>query len=367
MKTVVIVSNTSWNIFNFRLGIAKSLKELNYNVVIVAPKDKYSEKLNLEYVYYDLFMDNKGTNPINDLKTVWTFYKLYKKIKPDIVLNYTIKPNIYGTIACSLLNIKTINNISGLGTAFIKENFITTIVKWLYRYSQSKASKVFFQNSDDYKLFIDKSLVDIDKCDLVPGSGVDTKKFAPITDIRRDNIKFLMIARVLKDKGIYEYIDAIKILKDRYDFIEFQLLGEIGVQNKTAIPKGEVDGWVKNGLISYLGTTDDVQNLISKVDCVVLPSYREGTPRSLLESCSMAKPIIATDVAGCREVVDDGINGYLCEVKNSIDLSDKIDKMVNLSNEERKLMGKAGREKVINEFDEKLVINKYIDAIKEII
>jgi len=365
---IIICLNTSWNIYNFRLNLARALKDNGYKVILVAPYDKYSEILKQEFEYHDIYMNNKGTNPKEDLKTLIEFYKLYKKIKPDIVLNYTIKPNIYGNIACSLLGIKTINNISGLGTVFIKESMVTKIVKGLYKYSLNKSSKVFFQNNEDKELFIENKLVPSTSCDLLPGSGIDTNKFIPIEYKNEDkNFKFLLIARMLWDKGIGEYIDAARIIKQKYSNIEFQLLGSLDAVNKTAISKEQMQSWIKEGVVLYLGVTDDVKEYIKKADCIVLPSYREGTPRTLLESASMSKPIITTNAVGCKEVIDDNINGYLCEVKNAQDLAQKMEKMINLSELERENMGKKGREKMIKEFDEKIVIDKYLTTIKEII
>lgn len=365
-KKIVICLNTSWNIYNFRLNLARTLKNIGYKVILIAPYDKYSEILKQEFEYHDLYINNKGTNPIEDLKTLLELYKLYKNIKPDIVLNYTIKPNIYGNIACRILNIKVINNISGLGTVFIKESIITKIVNWLYKYSLGKSSKVFFQNNDDKELFIMNKLVQKNKCDLLPGSGIDTNKFIPIEYNKEDEtFRFLLVARMLWDKGIGEYIEAAKILKKKYKNIEFQLLGSLDVINKTAIKQEQITSWVKDDLVVYFGSTDDVIQFIKKVDCVVLPSYREGTPRTLLESASMAKPLITTDVPGCKEVVDDGINGFLCEVKNPKDLADKMEKMINLNLYEKIAMGKAGREKMIKKFDESIVIDKYLENIKK--
>jgi len=364
---VVISSNTSWSIYNFRLNLARELKKNGYEIIIVAPYDEYSEIIKKEFKYYNIFMNNKGTNPIEDLKTTIEFYKLYKNIQPDIVLNFTIKPNIYGTIACSLLNnIKAINNIAGLGNLFIKQNFITKIAKFLYKYSQNKAYKIFFQNRDDYEMFIKEKIVDKVKCDILPGSGVDIEKFKPIEIEKKDNIfKFLLIARMIWDKGIGEYVEAAKIIKQKYNNVEFFLLGAVGVDNPSAISKQQIKEWEKEKIVKYLGTTDNVKQEIAKVNCIVLPSfYREGTPRTLLESAAMAKPIITTDNVGCKDVVDDGINGYLCEVKNSKDLAHKMEKMLNLSEKKRLEMGKKGREKIINEFDEKIVINKYLEVIK---
>ncbi len=368
-KRVVICSNTSWSIYNFRFNLAKTLKNNGYEIIIVAPYDKYSDIIRKEFKYYDIYMNNKGTNPIEDLKTTVDFYKLYKEINPNIVFNYTIKPNIYGTIACNLLGIKIINNIAGLGTLFIRQNFITKIAKWLYKYSQSKADKIFFQNKDDYNLFINEKLVEKNKCDILPGSGVNTEKFKPM-DIEKkdDTFRFLLIARMLWDKGIGEYVEAAKIIKQKYKNVEFQLLGFLDVDNHSAISKKQMEKWVNAGYVNYLGISDNVKSEIAQADCIVLPSfYREGTPRTLLESASMAKPIITTDSVGCRDVVDDGINGYLCKKKNAKDLADKMEKMLNLNEKERAEMGKRGRKKILKEYDEKIVIDKYLKVIKKII
>jgi len=368
-KKIVIVSNTSWSIFNFRFQLAKDLKYFGYDVILIAPHDKYSHRLSSEFEYHNINMNNKGTNPKEDIKTTIEFYKLYKGIKPDVVLHYTIKPNIYGTIACNILGIKTINNIAGLGTLFVNQNFVTQIAKCLYKYSQKKAGKIFFQNKDDFHMFTDENLVDITKCDILPGSGVDTNKFVPGKYIKKDDtFKFLLIGRMLWDKGIGEYVAASKIIKEKYQNVEFQLLGFLDVINNSAISNIQMQEWIGAGLVNYLGVSDNVSNEIEKADCIVLPSfYREGTPRTLLESASMAKPIITTNNVGCKDVVDDGINGYLCEIKNVKDLVEKMEMIINLSEEERNKMGQAGREKMINEFDEKIVINKYLETIKGVI
>jgi glycosyltransferase involved in cell wall biosynthesis len=281
-----------------------------------------------------------------------------------MVLNFTIKPNIYSSIVSGLLNIKSVSNITGLGTIFIKQSPITKMVKILYKFALSYNSKVFFQNKSDQRYFLENDLVAEGITDLLPGSGVDLNKFIPLEkSIINNKIIFLLIARLLKDKGLLEYIEAIRIVKDRYDNVEFQILGAVDSLNRTAITNEELQSWIDDKLVSYLGTTDAVEKVISQCDCVLLPSYREGTPRSLLEACAMEKPIIATDVAGCRDIVDDGINGFLCKVKSSEDLADKIELMLNLSDNERLLMGKAGRKKVLEQFDENTVINKYLASI----
>jgi len=367
-KKIAIVLNNAWYAYNFRFNIARSLKDSGYEVVFVAPYDeKYSELIKKEFEFYEIYVDAKGINPVNDFKTLLELYRVYKTSKPDIVLNFTIKPNIYSSIVAGILNIKSISNITGLGTIFIKQTIITKVAKLLYKTALGFNSKVFFQNNDDRALFVKNKLVCDDKIDLLPGSGVDLTKFVPVTKKDDGVFRFLLIARLLKDKGIVEFIDAIRIIKKNYKNVEFQILGAVGVVNKTAVTKEELQSWVDEGIVTYLGTTDNVQDVISQVDFVVLPSYREGTPRSLLEACAMQKPIIATNVVGCKEVVDDGVNGYLCEVKNAKDLAAKMEMMLNLSEDERVAMGKAGREKIVREFDEKIVIDKYFQSIEEIL
>jgi len=367
-KKIAIVSNTSWNLYNFRTNLAYALQSAGYEVVMIAPYDTYSEILKRDFSYHDVNINNKGRNPLEDIKTIMHFFQVYRDVKPDVILSYTIKPNIYGTVAASLLNIKTINNISGLGTVFITKNLITKIAKFLYKSSHKKASAVFFQNRDDYDLFIQKKLIDPKKADILPGSGIDTAKFKPIISDKKDHIfRFLLIARLLKDKGVYEYVDAARRLKKKYKDIEFQLLGSLDASNLTAISKEAVDRWVDEEVVTYLGHTDDVTEYISKVDCVVLPSYREGTPRTLLEAASMAKPIVTTNTVGCKDVVEDGITGFLCNVKDCKDLADKLEKMILLTEDERKQMGKLGREKMRKQYDEKIVIQKYLESIEELL
>ena len=372
-KKIAIVVNNSWYAWNMRANLGFAFQKAGFEVVFICPYDKYSENIKEYFEYVDIEINSKGTNPIEDLKTIYRYYKTYKEVKPDIVLQYTIKPNIYGTIAASMLSIPTINNIAGLGTLFIKQNFVTLIAKWLYKFSQKKATKIFFQNQDDFKMFVDDGLVEKEKCDVLPGSGVDVEKFKPVEKEDDGVCRFLLIGRMLWDKGVGEYVEAARLIKslelkiESCSDVEFGLLGELGVANLTAIGQEQMNTWVNEGVIKYLGKSDNVSEEIAKVDCVVLPSYREGTPRTLLEAASMAKPIVTTDVPGCRNVVDDGINGYLCEVRNTQDLVNKMEMMLNLSEDERKAMGEAGRKKIVKEFDEKRVINKYLKAIEGIL
>ena len=372
MKTVLIVLNTSWNIYNFRLNLMKSLEKKGFKVIALSPYDDYSDKLQKEgFEWVDLPLDNDSTNVLKELSQIKSFYKIYKNIKPDIVLHYTIKPNIYGTFIATLLDIPSINNVSGLGTIFLKKKLVYKVAQILYRIVFRFSGKVFFQNKHDFQLFIDSKLIKKDIAEVIPGSGIDCQRFRPIdvpsSSLKQNTITFLMIARLIKDKGIIEYIEAIKILKKQYPNVKFKLIGSLYLSNPTAISKELLQSWIDEELIEYLPFSDVMEEIISRVDCIVLPSYREGLSRVLLEAASMAKPIITTDVAGCKDVVDDGVNGFLCKVKDEKSLAEKIEKMILLTVNERKKMGEKGREKALKEFDEKLVIEQYINSVFKIL
>jgi glycosyltransferase involved in cell wall biosynthesis len=368
MTKVAIVINSAWQGYNFRLNLARKLKDNNYKVVFIAPEDgKYSDKLKSEFEFIHVAFKAGGVNPIDDLKVCFSLYKAYNENKFDIVLNFTIKPNIYSAMVAKLLHIDSINNITGLGTVFIKTTLITSIVKLLYRVSLACSTHVFFQNPEDQNYFLSKGLVSINKCSLIPGSGVNTDKFIPV-DVDNDGIfRFLLVARVIRDKGIFEYIDAACILKNKYSNIEFGLLGELDSINRTAISKKKILELHNDGVINYLGKTDNVREQLANADCVVLPSYREGSPRSLMEASSMAIPIITTDVVGCRQVVDDGVTGLLCQVRDSSDLALKMEEMLNMTENDRECMGKLGREKMLKEFNESIVINEYMNTVNNIL
>jgi glycosyltransferase involved in cell wall biosynthesis len=368
MKKIIFVANTSWYLFNFRLNLMLHLQTLGYEVIALAPFDNYSNRFTAHHIqFHAMPMDNKGTNPIKDTGLILRFILLFIKLKPSCILSYTPKCNIYGGLASRFLTIPIINNVSGLGTAFIKENLVTKIVKRLYSVSLRKSVKVFFQNKDDLALFITMGLVKAKLTDLLPGSGVDVTLFTPKLP-SKPHLKFvfLLVARMLKDKGIVEFVSATRLLKIEYPNIECQLLGFLDVKNSSAITAKEMQVWINDGDVNYLGATDSVVDFLAQADCVVLPSYREGTPRSLLEAASMGKPIIATDVVGCREVVDEGINGFLCESRSVSDLKLKMEKMLLLPIADRLQMGLNSRSKALRQFNETIVIDRYVQVIKNL-
>jgi len=365
---VVIASNTAWNLFNFRSGLIRAFVDAGYDVVAIAPPDEYAERLaELGCRFVPLSMDNKGTNPGRDLLLFWRFIQLFRRERPVAFLGYTVKPNIYGSLAANLFGVHVINNISGLGAVFIKNGLLARLVRILYRVALSRSDRVYFQNDDDRRMFIADGLVRESVSDLLPGSGIDLDKFSPVAVRNTAPIRFLLIARMLYDKGVGEYVEAARILQQRGVHAEFCLLGFLDVQNPAAISRAEMDRWVAEGIVQYLGASDNVREEIALADCVVLPSYREGTPRTLLEAAAMARPIVTTNAVGCREVVDDGVNGFLCRVKDAFDLAEKLTQIIALSPGEREAMGLRGREKVVREFDEKIVINKYLGAIQMIL
>jgi glycosyltransferase involved in cell wall biosynthesis len=369
-KRVAIAINASWNIVNFRAGLVRALVAEGYDVLALAPEDAYSTRLSdLGCRYVPVPMDNKGTSPLQDLRLLLRFRRILRRERVDAFLGYTIKPNTYGSLAAHTLGIPVINNVSGLGTAFIRETWLTRVVKLLYRSALGRSRLVFFQNEDDRTLFVEAGLVDAGRTALLPGSGIDLDRYRPASadDPSRDGaFRFLLVARLLWDKGVGEFVEAARLVRARVPGVRFQLLGFLDVENRTAVSRATVEGWVAEGVVEYLGTSDDVRPLLGAADCVVLPSYREGTPRTLLEAAAMAKPLIATDVPGCREVVDDGRNGYLCPVRDAAGLADRMLRMLEASPEARERMGQDSRAKVEREFDERIVIRRYLDALSDL-
>jgi glycosyltransferase involved in cell wall biosynthesis len=363
-RRVVLVSNTAWYLYNFRCDLFSALLEQGDQVIAVAPTDDFSERLSaLGCEVVSLPMDNMGTSPLRDLATWRRLRRTYRALAPDVVLHFTIKPVIYGTLAARSLSVPVVNTVTGLGTAFLRGGPVQAVVEGLYGLSQGWPKRIFFQNPDDLGLFVGRGLVPKDRVARLPGSGVDLERFAPRPGPSGTAPVFLLIARLLWDKGVREFIEAARVLRGEDPRLRFQLLGPLGVANQTAVPKPEIERWVGEGVVEFLGETEDVRPWIAQADCVVLPSYREGTPRALLEAAAMGRPIIATDVPGCREVLTDGVTGLLCRVRDSADLADKMRQMAGFAPELRLAMGMAGRAKMKREFDQRIVIGRYLEAI----
>ncbi|MGF6756779.1 glycosyltransferase family 4 protein [Paraburkholderia sp. GAS42] len=362
---ISLVCNTAWAIYTYRQGLIRMLVSKGVDVTVIAPRDRTFDLLTeMGCRCIDLPVASKGTSPRDDLRTFWALYRLYRTIRPDVVFHYTIKPNIYGSIAAKLAGVASVAVTTGLGYVFIQQSRAAQVAKKLYRFAFRFPREIWFLNHDDEAAFVDqKLLVYPERARLLHGEGVDLDQFAFAPLVERERFTFVLIGRLLWDKGVGEYVEAARRLRARYPHARFLLLGPVGVDNPSAITRDEVDAWQREGVIEYAGEAHDVRPFIVDADCVVLPSYREGVPRTLMEASAMGRPIVATDVPGCREVVADGVNGLLCEVKSADSLTAKLAQMLDMSGDERRAMGERGRKKVASEFDERVVVERYKDLL----
>lgn len=370
---IIIALNTSWNLHNFRAGLIRALVRSGHDIVAVAPPDDYSARLDkLGCRFEPLPMDNHGLDPRKDMLLLWRYLRLFRRERPDVVLGYTIKPNIYGSIAAHLLCIPVINNVTGLGRSFARNDWLNLLVRILYKVAFSRSSVVFFQNEHDIREFVDKKLVRPEVCRRLPGSGIDLSHFSlGHSDVchlcGNETFRFLLFSRLLWEKGVGIFVEAARIVVKRFPHTQFRLIGFIDNKKADAVSESEIKRWEAEGIIVYAGCFDDVRHEIASADCVVLPSYYpEGVPRSLLEAAALGRPIITTDSPGCRDVVDDGINGFLCRIRDADDLAAKMLLMMTISQERRDTMGIASRQKVELEFDEQIVVQNYFDAIMHV-
>lgn len=360
-----MVANTAWSLFNFRNGLIRHLQAEGYQITILSPHDDFSEKLAaLGCTVLDLPMSAKGVNPVEDIRLTRYLRETYRTLRPDFILHYTIKPNIYGSIAAHLAGIPSIAITTGLGYTFVNDNLVARIARHLYKFAFRFPQEVWFLNEDDRQTFLHYGLVSRDKAVLLHGEGVDLQHFTPRHNAPSDDkFRFLLIARMLWDKGVGEYTEAARMVRAHYPNAVFQLLGDCGVPNPSVIGREQIAEWEREGLVEYLGTTDDVRPVIAQADCLVLPSYREGIPRTMIESAAMAKPLIVSDAPGCRDVVRNGITGYLCPVKDAKELADCCQRMLELPTQERVQMGVAGRALMAEVFDEQKVITQYMATL----
>jgi len=369
-QTVLIVVNSAWNLVNFRASLIKDLNDKGFHVVALAPIDIDHFRIeSLGCEFHEIKMLPNSLNPWCDLSFMMQVMWLMRTSRAKVCLFFTAKPNVYGSLSAKFLRVPYLNNISGLGSVFIGQGWLVKLMKFLYRVALSRSSCIFFQNPDDRNLFVQERIVRLEQTKLLPGSGVNLDQFKPSGLIRTNGqpFSFLLIARMIKDKGVVEFIEAAKLVNQSFPDIEFRLLGFLGVQNPTAISKQQIDEWTQLPFIRYLGATEDVRPFIEQSDCVVLPSYREGTPKVLLEAAAMAKPIIATNVPGCKEVVEDGITGFLCKSKSHADLAKKMCQMIGLSSAQHALMGKLGRIKMEQQFNERIVIDHYLTSLNSLL
>lgn len=361
---LVITVNAAWNVANFRRPIVEALSADGYRITVLAPPDDAVpalEALGCDFV--PLTMDVKGLSPTADFALLRRLRGHFLALSPDAVLSFTIKNNIFGALAARGLGVPFIPNVTGLGTAFLSSGVLQRVAEQLYRSAFRPLPTIFFQNNDDRDLFVARRLVRADQTHVLPGSGINLTRFAPAPLPGGPETRFLMIARLLRDKGVVEYADAARTLRAEGIPARFQLLGPLGSENRMAISAELLAAWQQEGIIEYLGQSQDVRREISQAHCIVLPSYREGTPRTLLEAAAMARPIITTDTAGCRETVADGVSGFLCRVRDSEDLAARMRLICHMPAQDLVEMGRAGRAHAEARFDERHVVSAYRQAL----
>ncbi len=366
-RHLVVTVNTSWNVYNFRRGLVSALIAQGYRVTVLAPDDHTTEKLALLGCdTRHLEMNAKGLSVVGEAALFLSMRRHLKALRPDAVLGFTIKNNLYGALAARSLGIPFIPTVTGLGTAFLSGSILQGIAQALYRLAFRRCPVVIFQNAADRDLFLERGLVRPHQVAMSPGSGVDLDHFAPRpAPEARNGTVFLFIGRMLADKGVRELVEAARYIRARHPDCEFRFLGPMGKDNRSAIPDTGVRGWIDEGTITYLGPTDDVRPHIADADCVVLPSYREGSPRTLIEAAAMARPVITTDVPGCRDVVDPGKSALLCRVRDAVDLRKAIELFVSLPLTQRQAMGAHGRKKMVREYDLHIIVSIYFEIVEK--
>ncbi len=363
--TVMISANSFWNIANFRKGLISALVAEGYRPVIAVPgaEAAWAREQGAEAV--EIVVDRSGLNPLMDAGLLLSYWRLFRGTGAEFFLGFTAKPNIYGALAARLSGVHSLPNVSGLGTAFMSEGLLSRFVSFLYKQAFRKSPIVFFQNPDDRDLFVNRGIVQSRQARLLPGSGIDLAHFSPRPGPEGGPC-FLFIGRLLGDKGVREFVAAAGLLKREQPGWRFQLLGSIDEGNRSGVKAEELQHWLDQGLVEHLGHADDVRPHIAAATAVVLPSYREGLPRSLLEAAAMARPLVATDVPGNRQIVEHGVNGQLCEARNALSLAEAM-KHVGLTGESERIeMGLAGRALVERTYGEERVIKAYLDALAQL-
>ncbi|WP_417525557.1 glycosyltransferase family 4 protein [Marinovum sp.] len=365
---ILLTVNASWNIWNFRQPLVEALLADRHEVRLLAPRDETVPRLEaLGCEVHHLEMNAKGLNPLQEPLTLLRLRRHFRSLRPDVILSFTIKNNIFGALAAKSAGIPFIPNVTGLGTAFLSGGMLERVAVLLYKTAFRGLPAVFFQNEDDRALFVTRGLVTEAQARCLPGSGIDLERFAAAPyPARRDAPHFLMVARLLRDKGVLEYVEAARRVRAQHAGARFQLLGATDAENRSAIDRATVAGWECEGVIEYLGTVEDVRPMIEAADCVVLPSYREGAPRTLIEAAAMARPLIATDVPGCRAVVEHRQTGFLCAARSGESLAAACTEFISLAPEARAALGRAGRAKMECEFGQSIVVDAYRSLLAEL-
>lgn len=362
-QTILILANSAGGLYNFRKELLEKLIEEKYRVVISLPVNQHIDKVDeikkIGCVVDEVIIDRHGKNPLEDLKLIRYYYKLIKRENPAAILSYTIKPNIYGGVVSRITNTPFIPNVTGLGTAIENPGLLQKSLLKLYKIAFGKAQTVFFQNEKNMEVFAENKIA-INKHKLLPGSGVNINQYHYLNyPGSNDIINFIFVSRIMKDKGIDEFLEAANYITNKYNNTVFHIYGALEDDYREIL-----DLYQSKNIIKYHGVTHNIQEVLGKSHCTIHPSYHEGMSNVLLESAASGRPVIASDIPGCREIFDEGISGFGFIPKSTQSLIEGIEKFCNLSNEEQKNMGVSGREKVKLQFNRELVIEQYLKEIK---
>lgn len=359
---ILIITNVFGGLYNFRRELVEKLASENELICALPddPRKSWFDEIGCKYI--EVPTDRRGTNPITDYKLYRTYLGIVRKEKPDVVFTYTVKPNIYGGLAANREGVTYFANITGLGTGILRKTVLKRVIINLYRRALRNAACVFFQNAENQRFFVDEEIV-TGKNMLIPGSGVNLERYRFEEYPENGNfIRFLFIGRVMKEKGIDEFLSAVERVKTIYPDTQFDIVGPFE-ENKY---KDVLLKYQERGIVQYYGPQTDVHSFIKNSHATVNPSYHEGMSNVLLESASTGRPVIASNIPGCRETFEDGVSGLAFEPRNVEDLTDKLIKFIELPYEKKKEMGIAGRKKVEKEFDRNIVIDAYIEEINKI-
>ena len=358
---LLLAGNDVPTVLNLRMNLIRALRQAGYEVAVAAPPHEAAKELAAQGIaFYPVKMRATGTRPWSDAGLLWRFYRLLRRTRPAALLGFTVKPNVYGSLAARLCGVRVINNITGLGTAFISSGVLEALVTALYRPALRNSDAVLFHNEDDRRLFVEKGIATAGQARVISGSGVDLARYkpAPLPGTAAGPT-FLLIGRLISEKGVREFVEAARMMKAQWPEARFQLLGDL-TSGPRAIRQDEVEGWIAEDGIEYLGSAPDVRPFIAQADCIVLPSYREGLPRSLLEGAAMARPLVATDAPGCRNLVEPDETGFFCEVRSGRSLAEAMSKIAGLSPGQREEMGKRARQMVEDRYSDERVNEAYL-------
>jgi glycosyltransferase involved in cell wall biosynthesis len=366
---VVLSANSCWNLVNFRPALLSGLQSAGYRIAAFAPLDPNAGLLRSWGIeVHDMPMARSGMNPAADARLLLRYLRTLRRLRPTAYCGFTIKPNVYGAAAARLAAVPAINNVTGLGTAFLSKGLMWRFTARLYRWAFRRSHRVFFHNREDLQIFIRHRIVRPEQGRVIPGSGINLDEFRPEGEGHdpAGAPRFLFIGRAIRDKGIAEYVEAARLLRRRMPEVRFQILGNPDPGNRTSVSIAQFQSWIDEGLIEHVGEHADVRPFIRAATAVVLPSYREGMSRALLEGAAMGKPLVGSDVAGCRELVEDGVTGALCRVRDAQSLAEAMERIARLPPERLRALGRAARDKVEREFGEQIVVDAYLEALAEV-